>query len=725
MAQYVGDGSFNTSTSAPALTQTVNPASTTVTLGSTANPSVFGQSAFVTATVAPVAPGAGVPTGSVVFTVDGSPVATANLDATGVASYSTSGLAAGPHTVTAAYNGDSNFRPSLSTGGLQQVVLKADTSVTVTSTANPSVFGQSAVGVRVQAVSPGAGTPRGFVTFTVDGTARSPVQLDGTGRALLAGTPLSVGPHQISVSYAGDPNFNAGSSAGTFSQTVDKASTTTSVGTNPNPTIIGQAVVMTATVAAVAPGNGAPGGTVIFKADGNQVGQGTVDSTGRATASVTTLTVGPHTITALYQGDGSFNGSTSTGITQTVTLASSKVAVTTSVSPSVFGQAVTYTATVSPVAPATQTPTGMVTFKDGANVLGTGPVSGGVATFKTGALSVGSHTITVVYSGDSMFNGSSGTLSSAQVVNKADTSTSVASSHNPAIAGHGSVTFTATVTPTAPGAGTPGGMVTFKDGAVILGTAALTNGQGTLTISSLTHGSHTITASYGGDGNFKVNAVTNALVQTIYTPNEGFVAQVYRDLLHIQVDAGGLSTFSTALDNHTMTRLQVVQTVQNTYDYRSVQVNDIYVSFLHRIADPTGLRNFTNALALGQTVEQVKATIIGSDEYFTKFGGGTVDGYLNRVYQDVLGRNIDPTGLTSLRPALSPPDSAHRSAVALKVLVSVEADSVLVNAFYQTYLRRAADAGGLNNFVSQLQKGVRDEAVIAQLVASDEYFAKL
>src|SRR5207244_1279421 len=86
---------------------------------------------------------------------------------------------------------------------------------------------------------------------------------------------------------------------------------------------------------------------------------------------------------------------------------------------------------VNVVAPGAGTPTGSVTFVDGATAIGTGTVNAtGQAAFSTTSLNAGSHSITASYSGDSQFNGSSGTA--AQTVNKASTSKALASSPNPA-----------------------------------------------------------------------------------------------------------------------------------------------------------------------------------------------------------------------------------------------------------------------------------------------------
>ena len=96
------------------------------------------------------------------------------------------------------------------------------------------------------------------------------------------------------------------------------------------------------------------------------------------------------------------------------------VGLTSSVNPSSPGQSVTFTATVTPVAPAPGTPSGTVTFLDGTTTLGTGPVTldaNGQATYTTSSLSPGLHVITASYGGDTSFNSASGLLN--QLVSRA------------------------------------------------------------------------------------------------------------------------------------------------------------------------------------------------------------------------------------------------------------------------------------------------------------------
>ena len=193
---------------------------------------------------------------------------------------------------------------------------------------------------------------------------------------------------------SGGANFNGSTGSLTGNpQVVNKSSSTTAVASSQNPSVIGQSVIFTATVAAVAPGTGTPTGTVTFLDGGSAIGSGTL-SAGVTTFTTSALAGGNHTLTTSYGGDASFNASTGSlaGNPQVVNKTNSMTVVTFSQNPSVFGQSVIFTSTVSPVAPGTGTPTGTVTFLDGGSPVGTGTLSAGVATFNTSALASGNHT---------------------------------------------------------------------------------------------------------------------------------------------------------------------------------------------------------------------------------------------------------------------------------------------------------------------------------------------
>jgi hypothetical protein len=506
-AVYAGDGNFNTSTSS-ALTQTVNKANSSTAVTSSANPSVSGQSVILTATVSATSPGAGTPSGTVVFKEGGVAISTNTLSG-GVANYTNTTFSVPSHSITVAYNGDASFNTNIS-GTLTQTVNKASSSVALASSANPSVFGQSVtITATVSAVSPASGTPTGTVTFK-DGATPLATNNLSAGSATYTSSALSVTSHSITAVYNGDSNFNTNTSSA-LTQTVNKSDTTPTLTSNTNPSVFGQSVIFTATVAATSPGTGTPTGTVIFKDGATALSTNTL-SGGSVNYTNAALAVGAHSMTVVYNGDGNFNTNTSAVFTQTVNQANSTTTVASSANPSVFGQSVTFTATVSAAAPGAGTPTGSVTFNEGGTPLATNALSGGSATYTTSSLSVGAHSITAVYNDDNNFNGStSATLT--QTVNAASTTTSVGSSANPSVSGQ-TVFFTATVSVVAPGAGTPTGTVTFKDGGTTLGTGTLSGNQASLATASLSVSSHSITAVYAGDGNFSTST-SSAMTQTV------------------------------------------------------------------------------------------------------------------------------------------------------------------------------------------------------------------
>ena len=192
---------------------------------------------------------------------------------------------------------------------------------------------------------------------------------------------------------------------------INQATTTTTVTSSSSPSVFGQVVTFTARVRLVVPGwTPTLTGTVTFLLDGSTpLGAGTVDGSGQATLTTSGVPLGAHTITATYGGDASSLGSTSAVFTQTVlATASTTTTVTSSISPSVFGQVVTFTARVGADISGAGTPTGTVTFLlNGTTTLGASTLdSSGRATLATARLPVGTHTITASYAGAGYFTAS-------------------------------------------------------------------------------------------------------------------------------------------------------------------------------------------------------------------------------------------------------------------------------------------------------------------------------
>ena len=481
-ASYNGDSAYVASTSTT-LTQTMNKAASSVVVAGNPNPSSYGASVTFTATVTPSSC-----TGSVTFKDGATTLGTGTISG-GSATYSTSALAFGSHSITGSYNGDSNCNSSTS-ATLTQTVTAASTTTSLTSTPNPSNYGSCVTFTGT--VSPSAAT--GTVTFK-DGAVTVGTSSLAGGTATLTSCGLAAGSHSMAATYNGDSTY-ASSTSTTLTQTVNKATPSVVVAGSPNPSAFGASVTFTATATP-----SSCTGSVTFKDGATTLGTGTI-SGGSATYSASALGVGSHSVTGSYNGDSNCNSSTSATLTQTVTAAGTTTSLTSTPNPSNYGSCVTFTGTVSPSAA-----TGTVTFKDGAVTVGTSSLAGGTATLTSCGLAAGSHSMAATYNGDSTYASSTSTTLT-QTVNKATPSVVVAGSPNPSAFG-ASVTFTATATPSS-----CTGSVTFKDGATTLGTGTISGGSATYSASALGVGSHSITGSYNGDSN--CNSSTSAtLTQTV------------------------------------------------------------------------------------------------------------------------------------------------------------------------------------------------------------------
>jgi Bacterial Ig-like domain (group 3) len=385
--------------------------SSTGAVNASPNPSVAGQPVVFSATIS--APAGGAPTGTVDFRDGNTVIAAAQLDIYGMATASVPMANAGVHSITVGYNGDANHLPVISPV-LMQTVNPAGTMATVSSSPNPSTYGQVvAFTATVAAAPPGAGVPTGTIQFKDGGTNLGPAQPLTAGAASYAAPLLSVGPNSITAVYSGDANF-LNSTSDPLSQTVNKAETGTALITSTNPSPVGQSITFTATVSATV--GGTPTGTVDFKDGATTIAASQpLDASGTATFLTAALTAGPHSITAIYNSDAIHAVSTSPVLTQVInnpTDTATTVALAMTVTPLRPGQrqntlelkqSATLTATVTPSPGAN----GTIVFTNGTATLETVQVSGGgIATLDvTQMFTVGQHTIQAIYTGGGGFQG--------------------------------------------------------------------------------------------------------------------------------------------------------------------------------------------------------------------------------------------------------------------------------------------------------------------------------
>jgi hypothetical protein len=291
--------------------------------------------------------------------------------------------------------------------------------------------------------------------------------------------------------------------------------TTVVVSSNVNPQLYSQAVTFTATATS---GTGTPTGTVNFF-DGSSktpLNSSPVQlNGGAANFAISTLTVGDHSITAVYSGDAQHFGNTSPAYVQVIDEGTA-VGLTSSQNPSALNSSVTFTATVTAPNGGGVPLDGTVSFNLGTTTLATVPInSSGVATYQTSTLPDGVSAFNAAYSGDSAnFIAASTSGPYAQDVLAASTVV-LSSGNNPSTYGQ-SVTFTATVS--ANGTTIPSGTVNFLDNGAQFGSGTITTqgnmGVATYTAAGLAVGSHPITAQYGGTKN-DATATSNVVNQVV------------------------------------------------------------------------------------------------------------------------------------------------------------------------------------------------------------------
>lgn len=540
-ATYAGDANFDASASAP-FPHLVNKADTTTTVVSAApDPSVPGQLVIVLASAAAVAPGAGVPTGTISVTdgVDGC------LVTLPVISCTVTPTTVGTRSFVGTYAGDANFNGSVS-AGLPHTVNKAGTTtILLPALPDPSVVGEGVTASFTLTVNPpSSGTPTGTVSVT-DGVDSCVATLPATSCLLVLTTP---GLRALTGTYAGDANFD-GSGSVPFPHLVNAASTTTIVSNAAalaaTPSVVGEAVAVTYAVTAVAPGAGTPAGSVTVS-DGVDSCTGTVAA---GTCSLALSTAGARTLTATYAGSPSFASSASAGAAHTVLQAATTTTITADTpDPSSVGQSVAVSYTVTVTAPGAGTPTGNVTVTDGVDSC-TGTVAAGTCSLSLST--VGARSLAATYAGETRFAGSASAGAPHDVVAAGTTTTitnAASLASTPSVVGE-AVTVAFAVAANPPAAGTPGGSVTVSDG---VNTCTATVAAGSCSVTLVTPGARSLVATYAGDASFggsasagaphAVNAAATTATVVSALPDPSAAGQPVAVTFTVTVDPPGVGT---------------------------------------------------------------------------------------------------------------------------------------------------------------------------------------
>lgn len=389
----------------------------------------------------------------------------------------------------------------------------------------------------------------------------------------------------------------------TFTTSTGQSSTTT-LNSTPNPSNLDQPVSFTATISGQ---SGTPTGSVTFYNGTASLGSGMLSS-GMATLNTSALPAGNNSITAVYSGSATYKSSTSAVLTQVVNKLSTRTTLASS-GPSTYGQNVTLTATVATADGGKST--GNVTFLNGSSPIGTGPVSGNVATLTINTLPAGTDSITATYSGDTNYKGSTSSALN-QVVNKVTTTTALTSAPNSAVYGQ-NVTFTATITVANSDSVT--GTVTFFNGAAKIGTGTVSNNMATLTIGTLAVGANSITATYGGDNNYSAStspalgevvgqAATSTSLGSL--PNPSNYGQNVSITATIASQYGGVATGTVTLYNW---GTQIGRTLTVNGNAATITINTLPAGRNYITATYSGdTNNSGSSSSMNQTVNNTTTT---------------------------------------------------------------------------------------------------------------------
>ena len=201
---------------------------------------------------------------------------------------------------------------------------------------------------------------------------------------------------------------------------------------------------------------------------------------------------------------------------------------------------------------------------------------------------------------------------------------------------------------------------------------------------------------------------------TCFPANDLWIDKVFRDTLKRPVDQAALDFYDARLKAGA-SRADIALSVLQSVEYRTRLVQGFFQTFLKRAPSGPELAFWLGVLS-SSTDETVEAQILGSGEYIGGRGGGTDDGWLNALFQDLLGRPPTAADLTFFKNALA--NGASHADVALNVLQSKEGRSKVVQGLFQSLLGRPPTQAEIDLLTTRTS-----QAILVAILAADEYFA--
>ncbi len=498
-ASYAGTTTDSSSTSS-AVTMNVAGAVIATTTTVTAPASVTdGNSATFTATVA--AASGTTPTGSVSFSAGTTVLGTGTLTS-GKATLTIPSvtLAAGSYAITASYAGTTTNSSSTSAAVTMKVVAPASATTTTMSVSSANLTIGQTVTATIQVTAASGATPTGKVkiylgTQVIDTTTLS------NGTATFE-TPVGgpAGTYTAYAAYQGTSTDKASQSAAvTITINAAPVPTTTALTSSTPQTTQGSPVILSASVIPQEKGVTAAG-AVTFYLGTTSLGTAQLVNGTAALSFNAQFAPGQYQLSAAYQGNATDLASTSNAVNLTLTqsLAATSTQLSSAATQLTAGQTILLTSSVTAANHGT-TPTGTVNFYLGATKLGTAALNNGYASYTlTATMAPGTYQLTAVYAGNAQDSSSSSAPLSITIAPSVVATTTSLTASASELAPAQPFTLNAVVAPKS-GTTVPQGTVTFYLGQTAIGTATLSGGKATASVTnSFASGAYQLTAAYSG-----------------------------------------------------------------------------------------------------------------------------------------------------------------------------------------------------------------------------------
>jgi uncharacterized protein (TIGR03118 family) len=262
--------------------------------------------------------------------------------------------------------------------------------------------------------------------------------------------------------------------------------------------------------------------------------------------------------------------------------------------------------------------------------------------------------------------------------------------------------------------------INWGDGVTSSGVITFSNGTFTVTGTHAYQkpGHNTITVTIKDEGGSLTTATSRAVVGN---DHDRLIEKIFNLLLDRDVDADALAFFASLLDGGTPAST-IVAAIEQSAEFLADEVQTLFQQLLHRQAETDAVNFFSNIMAAGGTTDLVRELIISSPEYFQVRGTGDGQGFLSALFQDELGRGIDP-GASLFFRQLPLTTSPGRVEVAAALFGSEEFLNDLIQSDFEMFLGRPADPAAISAFERELTDGLTEQDLVASILGSQEFAA--